>query len=156
MSSHSGSDEFFVGLERLEEKYPTYYSSGAKERAEYLAGMTEKGYRFLIEFFKEDFEMPLMVLNKEDWEKRIESFPYGGINSRNNCLNYPADTDHSFLDFVQPLFDSSPKRLQQKLIDTVGDKLPFRKGFNLFFDGKVAHELAHNFLKKIGIHFGLS
>jgi len=155
MSSNTGTNEYFIGLEKLEEgKYLTYYSSGASERASYLAEMAEKGYSFLQEFFQTDFEMPLMVLNKEDWEKRSE-FPYGAIFSGNNCVHFPANTNNPFLDTVQPIYESSPKHLQQKLIQIVGEKHPSKNGFNIFFDCKIVHELTHVFLKNQNILFGL-
>ncbi len=157
MSSSSGSKEYFNGLEKLEDgRYLTYYSTDYHERASYLAEMAEKGYKFLQEFFQTNVEIPLMVLNKDDWEKRSE-LPYGLINAYNNCLHFPADTENlPLVDTMQPIFDSSPEHLQQKLIHMVGEETPFKKGFHIFFDSKIVHELTHVCLKNRGIRFGLN
>jgi hypothetical protein len=98
--------------------------------------------------------MPLMVLNQQDWENRIHDFPYGGINSSNNCLHFPADLDHQFTKIISPIYETSPFHLQQKLVEMVEEETPFIKGFNIFFDGKIVHELGHVFVNISGIDFG--
>ena len=157
MSSNRDADAYFIGLERLEEgKYLTYYSTGFHDRASYLADMAEKGYKFLLEFFQTDVEIPLMVLNKDDWEKRSE-LTYGLINAYNNCLHFPADTENlPLVDTMQPIFYSSPEHLQQKLIQMVGEETPFKKGHIIFFNSKIVHELTHICLRDRGIRFGLN
>jgi hypothetical protein len=156
MGSTIDSNEYFSGLEKLDSgSYLTYHSAGARERAEYLSAMAGKGYSFLKEFFKQDFEMPLMVLNKEDWLKRTSIYDYGAIFAGNGCVHFPADVDHTFLDLVQPLYDSSPEQLQKRLIEMVGEETPFRKGFGIFLDSKIVHEFTHVSLYNKGIYFGL-
>lgn len=156
MSSDNDSNEYLSGLERLQDgKYLTYYSAGAHERAKYLSTMAEKGYNFLKEFFQEDFDMPLLVLNQEDWTSRNQELDYGAIYAGNNCVHFPADEDYLFLDLVQPLYDSSPEHLKQTLIKLVGEETPFKKGFGIFLDSKIVHEFTHVCLTKKNIKFGL-
>lgn len=151
-----GVDEYVSGLERVEESgYPTYCSVGARERALRLSTMAEKGYAFLREFFQVDFEMPLLVLNQEDWKNRTQIYDYGVIYAGSGCIHFPADEDHTFLDLVQPLYDSSPEHLKQALIKLVGEETPFKKGFGIFLDSKIVHEFTHVCLRNMNINFGL-
>lgn len=154
MSQINPSTEYLKGLEKLDLSYPTYYSANTQERAIYLAEMADRGYKYLKEYYSTDIEMPLLVLDKLDWEQRTQEMPYGGIYSGNNCIHFPATIDHQFSKLVNNIYIQTPKHLKKQLETKIGTKNPFIKGFNIFFDGKIVHELTHVFLRSYGTDFG--
>lgn len=153
MSVNNLSTEYLKGLQKLDASYPTYYSANTIDRAVYLEEMADRGYRYLQEFYTTDIEMPLLVLNKQDWEKRTQEMPYGGIYSGNNCIHFPADIDHQFSTLVSDIYEKTPTHLKEQLETRIGDENPFIIGFNIFFDGKIVHELTHVFLRSYSIDF---
>jgi hypothetical protein len=68
--------------------FPTYYSSGACERALELAEIAKNSVHYLDEFFENKVQNRLLMLSEEDWTKRIE-YPYGFIAGKNNYVWYP-------------------------------------------------------------------
>ena len=115
--------------------------------------MADRGYKFLQEFYNTDIEMPLLVLNKPDWEQRTQEMPYGGIYSGNNCIHFPADINHQFSNLVSDIYKTTPYYLKKELETKVGGDNSFIRGFNIFFDGKIVHELTHVFLRSYKIDF---
>lgn len=60
-----GSEDALLSrLEHLEgSKIPTYYSPGARVRAEKLSGIAENSISFIREFFESNVQNRLLVLN---------------------------------------------------------------------------------------------
>jgi hypothetical protein len=138
---------YLSGLERVKEtRYPAYCSRGAAERALKLSKIAEKGYAYLNEFIKADYEIPLLVLNQEDWRRYFKD-PYGMMVGDNGCIHFPADEEPPTIDVAEPLYTNSPESLRIKLSSAVrigGD--PFREAMKIYRDTIVVHELTHVFL----------
>ncbi len=83
------------GLVHLEgSEFPTYYSRGAKKRAERLSMIAAHGVNFVREFFPVEIQTSLLVLNGEDWTQR-NKVPYGFILGRDNFVWYPISTEEN-------------------------------------------------------------
>jgi len=145
---------YISGLKKVETHYPTYCSSGAEERALSLSRTAETGYAFLREFMPSDLNMPLLVLDESDWEKRLQ-LVYGAFNSDKGCIHFPADKETPFMRFMQPIYDNCPERLKETLESVVGSgPSPFMRGLQQYFDSKVVHELTHPLMENQNIVLG--
>jgi len=148
-------EEYITGLEQISDTgYMTYYSKGAKERAYSLSKYAENGFQYLNKYFKTENQMPLLVLDQEDWEKRLQVM-YGAFNSDKGCLHFPADKINPFIEAMKPLYENCPEEYREKLKNIIGsDKAPFLKGLQIYFDSKVVHEMTHPSMKNMKIDFG--
>jgi len=148
-------NDYIAGLEQAEEAgYPTYYSKGAKKRALNLSKYAEKGFTYLNKFFQTDQDMPLLVLDKEDWEKRLQLM-YGAFNSDRGCLHFPADKRNPFTEAMQPIYQNCPDDLKKRLETVVNsNSSPFLTGLQQYFDGKIVHEMTHPLIRINRMEFG--
>ncbi|MBN1682736.1 hypothetical protein JW865_04195 [Candidatus Bathyarchaeota archaeon] len=143
------TQEHIQGLEKLEEtEYPVYYSKDVYERARKLAKLAEKGYNFLTEFMSTNNQIPIVILNSDDWKHRFPKIQYGMMTGTRGCINYPAENDTPVIDLTRPYYLNSQDNLKQRLasiFDVEGD--PFREAMKAYRDSKVVHEFTHVFTK---------
>lgn len=150
-------DKVLEGLVFLEgADFPTYYSPGAKTRAERLSTIAAHSVNFIREFFQAQIQTSLLVLNKEDMTRRIES-PYGFIWGRDNFVWYPVCTeDNPVYTDMMPYYENSPVSLRQILAELLPDsEAPFLTACVIWWDTYLAHELFHNYSRADDVQFGL-
>jgi len=115
-------------------------------RALKLSRIAEKGYAFLRSFIPASYEVPLLVLNEEDW-RRYFNDPYGMMAGEKGCIHIPADEEPPTIDTVRPYYDNGPESLKRTLAEAVGTSGdPYREAFRVYRDAMVVHELTHVFL----------
>lgn len=87
-----------LGLESVGGRVPTYYSSGARERAIALQKILEDALVYFIDRFGVAPELALAVLNEDDWA-RVRALPYGvpWVSSSPHLAVLPADLDRSVI-----------------------------------------------------------
>ena len=148
-------EEYVKGLDVLKIKVvPTYYSPGARERADKLASMADRSYTFLKGFFKADADLALLVLNSNDWSKRT-SFPYGVLFAELGAVHLTADIETPAIKALSPMFDNCPEALKKSLISAVGyEEAAFTRALQILFDHLIVHEFTHGFCEKRRISFG--
>ena len=100
----SGVD-ILKGLKHLEEaKLPTYHSPEAEQRATELAETAGSCVHYLEGFYENKVQNKLLVLNEEDWTKRLV-YPYGLIAGIQNYLWYPtARTENPVFKEMEPYY----------------------------------------------------
>ncbi|MFX0200334.1 MAG: hypothetical protein ACFFCW_29805 [Candidatus Hodarchaeota archaeon] len=151
-------NKVLLGLVYLEgHDFPTYYSRGAKKRAERLSLIAETSVDFIREFFEADVQNILLVLNEEDMAKRIDH-PYGLIHGIDNYLWYPVyEEDNPVYQALMPYYENSPEHLRRKLDEVLPDSdSPFLKACLIWWETYMVHELFHNYSKEDGVRIGLS
>lgn len=144
-----GFDEYVSGLIRVEDiSYPTYCSLGSQDRALQLSKLAEKGYRFLNEFIPTNIQVPLLVLNEEDWKPRFKIIPYGMMTGHRGCIHFPADEAPPPIEIARPHYDNAPLSLKNKLTEIVGNGGDtYKIAMVGYRNSKVIHELTHVFLQ---------
>lgn len=150
-------DAFLQGLEHLAgSKVPTYYSTGAKARAEKLSNLAEDCVHFIDEFFESKIQNRLLVLSERDWKSRIE-YPYGLIAGKNNYLWYPiAEKNNPVYMELMPYYDNSPEPLKRALEELLGDSGdPYLTALLNWWEVTMVHEYMHNYAREDRIFFGL-
>jgi hypothetical protein len=143
----SSDVDFLEGLLYLEEiDFPTYYSLGAYERALELAEIAKNSVHYLDEFFENKVQNRLLVLNEEDWTKRIEH-PYGLIIARNNYIWYPAvKEDNPVFIEVVPFYENSPEDLRQEHAKLLNNSdSPYLYTLLKWWEVSMVHEYVHNY-----------
>ncbi len=150
-------DEVLEGLVFLDgTDFPTYYSQGAKTRAERLSTIAMHSVNFIQEFFTVQIQTPLLVLTEEDMTQRIEG-PYGFIWGRDNFVWYPmCAEDNPVYQAMIPYYENSPFSLRQTLAELLPDsEAPFLTACVIWWDTYLAHELFHNYSRADGVQIGL-
>jgi len=143
----SGGEGVLSGLKLLEGyRVPTYYSQGAKNRAKELSKIAENSIHFIREFFESDVQNTLLVLDEEDWNRRIK-VPYGLIVGRDNILWYPTvEEDNPVYGNMVSYYESCPNTLKQELDSVLtGSDSPFLTACLVWWDSLMVHEYMHNF-----------
>lgn len=150
-------DKVLEGLVFLDgANFPTYYSQGAKTRAERLSMIAAHSLDFIQEFFKVQIQTKLLVLNEEDMTQRIEG-PYGFIWGRDNYVWYPVcEEDNPIIPPMMSYYENSSFSLRQTLAELLPDSgAPFFTACVIWWDTYLAHELFHNYSKADGVQIGL-
>jgi len=149
-------EEYVKGLDVLKIKVvQTYYSPGARERASKLALMADKSYAFLKGLFKADADLSLLVLDSDDWNKRLPTIPYGLLVTDMGVIHLAAETETPAIKALSPMFDNCPEALKRSLTSAVGhEKAAFNKALQTWFDHFIVHEFTHGFCEKRRISFG--
>jgi hypothetical protein len=141
------------GLVFLEETdFPAYYSPGAKERALELAEIAKNCVHYLDEFFKNKVQNRLLVLNREDWEKRVK-YPYGQIAGINNYLWYPEVKENNpIFKELAPFYEniSTDLRIEHTKLLSESDG-PFPYSLLRWFEMLMVHEFCHNYNRENGV-----
>lgn len=153
----SGVD-VYVGLEQLEEaKLPTYYSPGAKQRAKELAETAGNSIHYLKGFYQIKVQNRLLVLNQQDWTKRLE-YPYGLIAGINNILWYPtARTENPVFKEMEPYYENAPDTLKQKLDELYPDQeSPYLSALLRWWEVLMVHEYTHNYNRENNVSIKLN
>jgi len=149
----SSDVDFLKGLEHLNEiEFPTYYSPGAKERALELAEIATNCVHYLDEFYQNKVQNRLLVLNEEDWTKRIE-FPYGLIAGRKNYLWYPTvKNDNPVFKELVPYYENSQDGLRQELDKLLNSRSsPYLFALLRWWEVLMVHEYTHNYNRENGV-----
>ena len=154
-----GSDfDFLKGLEHLNEiEFPTYYSPGAKERALELAEIATNCVHYIDEFYENKVQNRLLVLNEENWTKRIE-YPYGLIAGRKNYLWYPTvKNDNPVFQEMVPYYENSPDGLRQELHKLLKSRdSPYLFALLRWWEVLMVHEYTHNYNRENGVDIKLN
>ena len=135
----------FESLNRLDgNKTKTYYSEGAKERAETMAKRCDDVMSFYKSLINFEPTVTLLVLSPDDWTK-YTNFPVYGMPHYNDAKTLiVASEDNDFWRSFIPPLDQLPEELAQQISNTYSDKdnlLTMRS----FFDLLAIHELGHAF-----------
>ncbi|MHA2211295.1 MAG: hypothetical protein ACXABV_19240, partial [Candidatus Thorarchaeota archaeon] len=150
-------DRVLEGLEFLDgADFPTYYSRGAKTRAERLSTIAAHSVDFLREFFTAQIHTKLLVLTEEDMAQRLE-IPYGLIWGENNIVWYPAcEEDNPVYHAMMPYYENSPSSLKKTLAELLPDtETPFLTACLIWWDTYVAHASFHNYSLADGVRIKL-
>ncbi|MHA2315065.1 MAG: hypothetical protein ACXACF_07240, partial [Candidatus Hermodarchaeia archaeon] len=128
-------------------EFPTYYSRGAKTRAERLSMIAAHGVNFVREFFPAEIQTSLLVLNEEDWAQRSK-VPYGFILGRDNFVWYPVCAeDNPVYQAMMPYYENSPEPLRQTLAELLPDsEAPFLTACVIWWDTYLVHELFGDYI----------
>jgi len=149
-------EEYVKGLDALKMKVvQTYYSPGTRERASKLASMADKSYAFLKGFFKADADLSLLVLDSNDWSKRLPTIPYGLLVTDMGVIHLAAETEAPAVKALSPMFDNCSESLKNSLTSAMdNEKAAFNKALQTWFDHFIVHEFTHGFCEKRRISFG--
>jgi len=149
-------EEYVKGLDILKKKVvQTYYSPGTRERASKLASMADRSYAFLKGFFKADADLSLLVLDSDDWNKRLPAVPYGLLVTEMGAIQLAAETETPAIKALLPVFDNCPEALKRSLASDVGSgETAFTKALQTWLDNFIVHEFTHGFCEKRRIRFG--
>ena len=150
-------DKVLEGLVFLDgAEFPTYYSRGAKTRAERLSTIAAHSVDFIQEFFTAEIQTELLVLNEEDMTPR-NKIPYGLISGLKNFVWYPiCEEDNPIYQAMMPYYENSPFSLRQILAELLPDsEVPFLTACVIWWDTCLAHELFHNYSRADGVQIGL-
>ena len=150
-------DKVLEGLVFLDgADFPTYYSRGAKTRAERLSTIAAHSVDFIREFFTAQIQTKLLILTEEDWTQRIEA-PYGLICGQDNFVWYPVCTeDNPVYLAMMPYYENSPFSLSKTLAGLLPDsEAPFLTACVIWWDTYLAHEMFHNYSLADGVQIRL-
>jgi len=146
------------GLTHLEGyPFPTYFSSGAKVRAESLSTIASDCIDFIQEFYKTNIEIKLLVLNEADYYERHPEGSYGLIRGFDSLLWYPTcGEDNPVYADMFPYYVNSPSHLKQRLGELLPDsESPFLAACLMWWETYMVHEMYHNFSKADGVRIQL-
>jgi len=148
--------DYLSGLNQLrKDNVSVFYSRGARGRASYFSETANRSYLFLKEFFKSDIEIRVLVLDKDDWEKRRCPYPYGAAFSGKGCVHFPKDNDTPFIDMLMKETEGFPEDQKALLSTLVEDEdSALRTAFQRLIDLLIMHEMTHAFCSKENVVFG--
>lgn len=152
----SGEDAL-EGLKQLyEAQLPTYYSPGAKQRAKELSEIAGNCVHYLEGFYENTVPNRLLVLNEQDWKKRLK-YPYGLIAGINNILWYPtAKTENPVFIEMKPYYENAPDDLKQKLDRLYPDQeSPYLSALLRWWEVLMVHEYTHNYNRENNVSIKL-
>jgi hypothetical protein len=131
-----------LGLPKLEGRFPTYYSKGARDKAEKL----ETAFVDMNAFFKEKLGIQthgvLAVLNPDDWSK-VSSWPYGmpHLEGEQTVIFMPASSGGMAYQMMVSRKESIPADMLKKHCETY--QTTFEEVADTFVDLIGFHELGH-------------
>lgn len=131
-----------LGLPRLADRVPTYYSTGARARAEKL----QKDIADMAAFFEERLgtriEVTIDVLNPHDWA-RVNPSPYGlpGFYGSPPVVFMPAAPGGLASQFIQTRRDAVPREMLESYLEA--NHTSFDAVAEDFVDIIGFHELGH-------------
>jgi hypothetical protein len=131
-----------LGLESLPGRIPSYYSSGARERAAALQKMLSEATAYFQERLGMAPDLALAVLNEADWT-RLRPLPYGvpWVSSSPYLAVLPGDLEHSVI--VQG-FSAARANVSAKTRRALEDAgLPLARAPYLLNDLIGYHEVGH-------------
>jgi hypothetical protein len=137
--------------------FPTYYSAGAKGRAERLSTIASNCLHFIKEFYKTDIPIKLLVLNEVDYYERYPEGSYGLIHGFDDLLWYPTyEEDNPVYADMVPYYENGPSHLKQKLGELLPDsESPFLTACLMWWETYMVHEMFHNYSKADGVRIQL-
>jgi hypothetical protein len=145
--------DYLAGLNRLKmDHLLLYHSPICKREAKIIGKVTSEAYNYLQYFFEKKPEIILLVLNEDDWKKRVPHQPYGDPFVPDVRVHYGSKTPNNWKEAFSSLCSDAPINLRRKIVSisglegiTIGNALD--KIFTLeFFGATAAHEIAHPFL----------
>lgn len=129
-----------------------YHSHGCRREADVLGRVADDSYAFLGEFFEVCPEITVLVLDRDDWEKRAPGVPYGNPFVPNSTIHYGVEPPGSWIEALVKLAGNAPPSTREELATLSGSESndvedAIQSLFTLdFFSATVAHEMAHPFL----------
>ena len=139
-----------LGLPKLSSELPTYYSEGAKARAERI----EASIADMIAFYRERLgiqeSINLAVLNEKDW-KSVNPNPYGLPNAYGPppVIFMPATTGGFAFHLMEARKDAIPADVLKAYLET--NHTTFETASEDFVDAIGFHELGHALCLRYGI-----
>ena len=149
----------FSGLTKLEGyTFPTYYSTGAKNRAIELSKIASSCHEYIKELYPVEIPLTLLVLNRTDSEKKNPGHMFELIRGYKNILWYPnLKEENAVYKEMLPYFENGPDELKQRLRNLLPDSSnPFLTAGLNWWNTYVIHEMFHNYAPAYGVKINLS
>src|SRR4030065_1325100 len=152
-------------VESLKSELTVYFTSGYRQRAEYLAGILIEANHFFRDSLGVEYDYTLAVLDETQWNELNSPYPYGlpwNNAFRPYIIFMPADTSHGAV--VDDLSNFLERADANKYVDNIGfheaghtyvceyiydgrfsdPKIPFR-----WFDELMANYFCYAFLRSV-------
>lgn len=131
-----------LGIDSLPGRVPTYYSSGARERAAALQKMLGEAHMYFTDRLGVTPEVALAVLSEPDWE-RLRALPYGvpWVSSSPHLAVLPADLERSVIGRGFAGVRESASAATRRALQDAGvpfDQVPYRLNDLIAY-----HEVGH-------------